>query len=171
MTQTHPPLLSFLAQNVQMKKFLLLLTLSSLLPALKPHAAQSSSMLLETREQFLAQENRPSPNGGCQNHRGVWTENCFEGVEWEQVPNSKTFVGGYDEGYAWIGTNTISRSGDAINFDFSSTGGYVRYSANCNTRVYATILASDSFIDPNAYSPVNEYIGQALDFACSISRE
>jgi hypothetical protein len=135
-----------------------------------PQAAWSNSRISETRKQLLAQIDRPSPNGGCWNHRGVWIENCFQGVQWEQVPNSRTFVGGYDEGYSWVGINTISRNGGAINFDFIGQSMYTRFSANCNTRVYAIILASDSFVDPNAYSPVNEYVGQALDFACSISQ-
>jgi hypothetical protein len=153
-----------------MKTILVLLTLSSLMSSLMPQAAWSNSRISETRKQLLAQIDRPSPNGGCWNHRGVWIENCFQGVQWEQVPNSRTFVGGYDKGYSWVGINTISRNGGAINFDLIGQSMYTRFSANCNTRVYAIILASDSFVDPNAYSPVNEYVGQALDFACSISQ-
>jgi len=152
-----------------MNNILSLLILSSLFLGLTPRSVWSNPKFPEARRQLLAQVDSPSPDGGCQNHRGVWVENCFQGVQWEEVPNSRTFVGGYNEGYSWIGTNTISRNGDAVNFDFFGTGGYIRYSANCNTRVYATVLASDSLVDPNAYSPVNEYIGQALDFACSVS--
>ncbi len=154
-----------------MNNILSLLILSSIFLGLTPRSAWSNPKFPEVGKQFFAQIERPSPDGVCQNHHGVWVDNCFQGVQWEQVPDSRTFVGGYDEGYSWVGINTISRNGDAINFDFISQSTYARFSANCNTRVYTTILASDSFVDPNAYSPVNEYVGQALDFACSNSRE
>jgi hypothetical protein len=153
-----------------MKTILSLLILSSLLPGLTPQAAWSNPRFPEASKQLLlAQTQRPSPNGSCLNYRSTFIENCYQRVQWEKIPNSGVFLGGYDEGHAWVGLNTISRNGDAINFDFTGQGAYIRYSANCRTRVAAIVLASDSYVDPNNYSPVNEYIGQASDFACSAS--
>ncbi len=151
------------------KKALSLFISSSLLWGISFQVTRANLQPPGVEATLVAQINRPSLNGRCRDHNSVWIENCYKGVQWEKTSNSRHFMGGYDEGYTWVGTNTISRNGNAINFDFRSSAGYIRYSANCKTRVYAIILASDAFVNPNAYRPVNDYIGQALDYACSIS--
>jgi hypothetical protein len=105
----------------------------------------------------------PRNNVGCTTENG-WVDNCWQNVKWQKIPNSYSdFRGGYD----YIGINTIVRNGNAINFDFSGDGVYVRYAGNCRTNVLAITRATDSALDPN-YSPVgNELRRRALRFACS----
>ncbi len=152
------------------KKALSLFISSSLFWNISSQATWANPQSSEGEEILVAQINRPSPNGICKDHNFVWIENCYEGVQWEKLPNSRHFMGGYDEGYKWVGTNTISRNGDAINFDFRSSAGYRRFSANCKTRVAALILETDYIADPYTYRPVGSFgIDQALDYVCSIS--
>jgi len=119
--------------------------------------------------QYLAQISAPRSAGGCKRGMGLpWIDECYRDVRWTAVPNSRTFVGGYDEGFTWIGTNTISRKGDKINFDIFTLGTYSRLSANCRSRVYSITAASDSLVEPNKYKSVNEHLGRALSYACNI---
>ena len=156
--------------KMKIKTILSLLILSGLLPGLIPQAVWSNPRFPEASKQLpIAQIQRPSPNGSCLNYRSTFVEDCYQGVQWKKIPNSGAFLDSYNEGHVWVGLNTISRNVDAINFDFAGQGVYIRYSANCRTRVAAIVLASDSYVDPNDYSSVNEYVGQALDFACSVS--
>lgn len=129
----------------------------------------------ETMEQSqpipIAQLSPPSPSGGCRReHGGPWVEQCYQGVRWIAVPNSRTFMGGYDEGYQWIGANTITRRGDGINYDWTGQGVYIRYNGNCRTRVYAIVAASDAMVAPSNFQLVNDYIRRGLTYACSISK-
>ena len=110
-----------------MKTILSLLILSGLLPGLIPQAAWSNPRLPEASKQiFLTQTQSPSPNGSCLNYRSTIVEDCYQGVRWEKVQNSRAFLGTYDECHAWIGLNTISRNGDVINFDFAGQGACIR---------------------------------------------
>lgn len=106
----------------------------------------------------------PPASGKCKTGNG-WVDNCWQGVNWQPIPNSYSdFTGGYD----YVGANTIARSGDSINFDFYSDGMYVRYGGNCRTNVLAITRATDSLVAPNRYSPAgNETRSRALRFACS----
>lgn len=118
----------------------------------------------------IAQLSSPSPSGGCRRERGgPWVERCYQGVKWKSVPGSRTILGGYDEGYTWLGSNTIVRDGSTITFDSFALGGFVRYRADCRSRVYSIVAASDAFVDPINFRPVNDFIGRTLSYACSIS--
>jgi len=128
----------------------------------------------ESKEQSqpipIAQLSPPSPSGGCRRERdGPWVERCYQGIKWRPVPGSRTIVGGYDEGYTWLGRNTIIRNGSAITFDSFAQGGFLRYRANCRSRVYSIVAASDAMVDPSNFQPVNDYVGRTLSYACSIS--
>jgi hypothetical protein len=119
----------------------------------------------------IAQLSPPSPSGGCRRERsGPWVERCYQGVKWKSVPGSRTIVGGYDEGYTWLGSNSIIRNGNAIIFDIIAQGGFVRYHANCRSRMFAIVAASDAMVDPSNFQPVNDYIGRSLAYACFISK-
>jgi hypothetical protein len=157
--------------DIKMKTLLLLLTLSSLLPVLTPQAAWANPRAPKAGEQFLAQIEPPSPSGSCLNQSSAMIQDCYEEVQWENLGSPARNV--YHLGdyiYQWVGINTISRNGDAINFDhYDDFAGYVRLSANCRTRVYSTVLASNHGVDPDNYHPVGDFWGRALDFACSVS--
>lgn len=117
--------------------------------------------------QFSAQSKQkdtPPTRGECKTKDG-WVRNCWQDVKWQQIPNSYSdFTGGYD----YVGINTISRVGDAINFDFYSDGAYIRYAGNCRANVLAITKASDTLVAPDKYSPAsNELRRRALSFACS----
>jgi hypothetical protein len=106
----------------------------------------------------------PPTSGSCKTPQGT-IQNCWQGVVWEAIPNSYSDFAG---GYAYVGTNTIVKRGNVINFDFYGDGTYVRYSGNCRAGVLAITKASDNvFVDPNSYFPANDYQRRGLNFACS----
>ncbi len=154
-----------------MRKISSLLILSILLLCLKPQDSWANPKISEIEEQVFAQIEPPSPSGSCLNHSSVLIQDCYEEVQWKNLGSparSVYHLGDYI--YQWVGINTISRNVDAINFDhYDDFAGYVRLSANCTTRVYATVLASNYGVEPNSYNPVGDFWGRALDFACSIS--
>lgn len=120
--------------------------------------------------QYLAQISAPPSAGGCKRGKGAqWTDECYRDVKWIAVPNSRTFVGGYDEGFTWIGSNTINRKGDKIDFDIFTLNTYSRLSANCRLRLYSITAASDSLVDPSKYQSVNDHLGRALSYACKLN--
>lgn len=144
---------------------LLLLSVGSSIGLVKAESMEQSQPIT------IAQLSTPSPSGGCRRERGgPWVERCYQGVNWKPVPGSRKNVGGYDEGYTYIGSNTIIRNGNAITFDSFAQGGFLRYSANCRSRMYAIVAASDAMVDPSNFQPVNDYIGRSLGYACSISK-
>ena len=121
--------------------------------------------------QYLAQISTPRSAGGCR--RGMdlpRIEECYRDVRWVAIPNSRTFVGGYDEGYAWIGSNTINRKGETINVDVHWQGIYMRLSANCKSMSYAIIAGRDTYVDPSKYYQANGNVYQHLSYACKLSK-
>jgi len=140
--------------------------------AILPFGLQSVKSMEKSRPTTIAQLRPPPPSGGCRKESmdSPRMEQCYQGVRWIAVPNSRTFVGGYDEGYQWIGANTITRRGDVINYDWTGQGVYIRYNANCRSRMLAIVAASDAMVDPSNFQPVNDYIGRSLAYACSISK-
>ena len=139
--------------------------------AIFPFGLQSAKSMEKPRPITIAQLSPPSPSGGCRKERGgPWVERCYQGVKWKSVPGSRAIVGGYDEGYIWLGSNSIIRNGNAIIFDVIAQGGFVRYHANCRSRMFAIVAASDAMVDPSNFQPVNDYIGRSLAYACSISK-
>ncbi|WP_157096810.1 hypothetical protein [Picosynechococcus sp. PCC 8807] len=151
-----------------MNKILSLITLSILFLGLKPEAVFATLKLPVTGEKLLFQVEPPPSKGSCNYPRVL--PNCHENVQWKNLGSPARNVYHFgDYIYQWVGINTISRNGDAINFDHHDGGfaGYSRISANCKTRVYAIILASH--YGSSSYDPVGDFWGRALDFACSIS--
>lgn len=148
--------------SLKFKKSLLLLILASILAPITTKITLSQG------------DPPPSPNGVC--HIGnIWgnlVENCFRGVQWQRlqgVQDAENDI--YSDVY--VGTNTISRTGDAISFDYSSYT-YIRFTGNCRTKIVSVIKASDINFDSNRYISVNDDSSwnpwrEGLDFACSIS--
>jgi hypothetical protein len=115
----------------------------------------------------------PSPSGAClmpeqNSFEERWNEDCYQDVQWERIPGSRTMIGGYDEGFAYIGINTIARNRESINFDFIASSGYIRFSGNCQTHVYAIIRATDTQPDLYNYMQANGVIKSAFSMACSL---
>ncbi|AMA07987.1 hypothetical protein [Picosynechococcus sp. PCC 73109] len=152
-----------------MNKILSLMTLSILFLGLKPEAILATLKLSMTGEKLLSQVEPPPPKGSCNYPRVL--PNCHENVQWKNLGSPARNVYHFgDSIYQWVGINTISRNGDAINFDhYDDFAQYSRLSANCKTRVYTIILTSEYGVEPDSYYPVGDFWGRALDFACSIS--
>ena len=121
--------------------------------------------------QYLAQISAPPSAGGCKRGKGAqWIDECYRDVKWIAVPNSRTFVGGYDEGFTWIGSNTINRKGEVIGLDVVYQGIYMRLNANCKSKLYAIVAGSDTYVDPNKYYQANDNVSQTLGYACKLSK-
>ncbi|MEQ9621310.1 GerMN domain-containing protein [Coleofasciculus chthonoplastes] len=107
--------------------------------------------------------------------------NSIEGVVWRPVPGTTASSGGElgrVNPQPWeVGINTISRNGDAINFDVNANGKYVRYSGNCQRELLSRIKVGDvengqvtDTISVNEnYFKANRFQEPVLDYACSPS--
>lgn len=107
--------------------------------------------------------------------------NSIEGVVWRPVPGTKASSGGElgrVNPQPWeVGINTISRNGDAINFDVNANGKYVRYSGNCQRELLSRIKVGDvengqvtdtMSVDEN-YFKANRFQEPVLNYACTHS--
>ena len=67
-------------------------------------------------------------------------------IEWIEVPGTLTRDPDFGEYAVVIGSNTIVRDGDAINFDYlhGADAAYARVAGNCRTG-WKTILASGTY--------------------------
>jgi hypothetical protein len=163
-TKSKPPQLTQTTRRLYpFYRGLLLVTSLGTLSIVASEAAFSQS------QQFTKQA--PPSSGECSVEGFIWVDDCYQNVNWARVPNSRTVVGGYDEGYAYIGTNTINRNGDVINFDFASSNGYIRFAGNCQRQVVAITRATDTLVDPTNFQAVEatSNIGKALNMACTLS--
>ncbi len=107
--------------------------------------------------------------------------NSIEGVVWRPVPGTTAESGGelgQVNPQPWqVGINTISRNGNAINFDVNANGKYVRYSGNCQRELLSRIKIGDVqngqvtdtiSVDEN-YFNADRFQEPVLDYACSHS--
>jgi hypothetical protein len=107
--------------------------------------------------------------------------NSIEGVVWRPVPGTTAESGGelgMTNTQPWeVGLNTISRNGDAINFDVNANGKYVRYSGNCQRELLSRIKIGDvengqvsDIISVNEnYFKADRFQEPVLDYACTHS--
>lgn len=107
--------------------------------------------------------------------------NSIEGVVWRPVPGTKASSGGElgrVNPQPWeVGINTISRNGDAINFDVNANGKYVRYSGNCQRELLSRIKVgdvengqvTDTMPVNENYFKANRFQEPVLDYACTHS--
>lgn len=107
----------------------------------------------------VAQNPEAPPTQGQCFDEDNYIENCWQNVEWLAVS---------EESDSYIGANTISRQGNAINFDLYFDDMYARYSGNCESQIVAVTRATDVRPDPDNFFSVNALIGPALNLACSI---
>jgi hypothetical protein len=109
--------------------------------------------------------------------------NSIEGVVWRPVPGTTAESGGelgQVDTQPWeVGINTISRNGNAINFDVNANGKYVRYSGNCQRELLSRIKIGDVqngqvtdtiSVDEN-YFKADRFQEPLLDYACSAARQ
>ena len=101
-------------------------------------------------------------------------------IEWIEVPGSRTRDPDFGEYAVAIGSNTIVRDGDAINFDYlhGADAAYARVAGNCRTG-WKTILASGTYAGngelviysmvPTDFSPSASSgpAALAINFACN----
>jgi len=99
-------------------------------------------------------------------------------ANWQPVPGTSVTNGTPPDSELWlVRVDTITRSGDAINFDVQANREYVRYSANCRTRMISRILQaaidrSSEFVPERVqeeFFPADNSVqrGLVLDFACA----
>lgn len=75
-------------------------------------------------------------------------EEMHRNLSWQVVPGTDLPSRMEPNPRPWrIGSNTITRNGDVINFDVDADGEYVRYLANCRTRMMTRILTG--YLDEN----------------------
>lgn len=91
-------------------------------------------------------------------------------MQWLNVHGSRTFISDSDDGYAWLGANTIIRKRDSIMFESTVPGTYARYRGTCRKRIVDVLFASDSLVSPRRFSSANGFIGRVLDDGCGVSR-
>jgi len=107
--------------------------------------------------------------------------NSIDGVVWRPVPETKASSGGelgQVDTQPWeVGINTISRNGNAINFDVNANGKYVRYSGNCQRELLSRIKigdvengqVTDTMSVNENYFKANRFQEPVLDYACTHS--
>lgn len=99
-------------------------------------------------------------------------------IQWEVIPGTHTVDPEFGEYSASIGTNTITSTGNAINFDYveGAENTYARFLGNCRTG-WVVMIAS-GYYDNHASLVINDRTRrtvdssittwrQALRFACS----
>lgn len=107
----------------------------------------------------------------------VMASSAISSVVWKPVPGTKiTDESGRNNDFWYVGTNTINKRGNLINFDVKTNSRqYVRYSANCRSRMMSR-LAEGSVKNgqivviekyQEAYFPANAIQRKVLTFACS----
>jgi len=98
----------------------------------------------------------------------VTVENCYRNVTWRMIPGSQQYSDATGTTTTYIGTNTIVRNGNLINFDIFIEGdvGYMRYEGNCRSSIIRVVRAAD--VLPSAtYSPTDDFNRSRLNYACS----
>ena len=102
-------------------------------------------------------------------------------IEWREIPGTQLSDEVFGDTSSFIGTNTITRNGDAINFDLlnSADDNYARISGNCRTGW--KVMAAGGFYGsdgPEIYyeGPVElnqgllaDHATRGLELACSLS--
>ena len=105
-------------------------------------------------------------------------------IEWILVPGTRESDTTYGSYEVLIGSNTISRDGSAINFDYLHTAdfAYARVAGNCTTG-WKTMIASGYYTENGDIAIRNERpmdfnpsasagpAAMALDFACTQSTQ
>lgn len=98
-------------------------------------------------------------------------------VVWKPVPGTRTTDEiSRNRDFWYVGTNSINRRGNSINFDVKTNSSqYVRYSANCRTRMMSRlsegrvkngkIIVVERYQE--AYFSANQIQRKVLDYACS----
>lgn len=148
--------------------------------------ARIQSAVKSTLQQFSTVDSvlLLTQNGSC--WPGLSGQNtCFDdlnldGVIWQPIKATRSNPSGLinNTSEPWeVGLNTITRSGNAINFDVNANSKYVRYSANCQRDVLARIRIgdvqngniTDSVTVNERYTPANRFQQEVLDYACNHS--
>lgn len=148
--------------------------------------ARIQSAVRETLKQFSTVDSvlLLTQNGDC--WPGLSGQNaCFDdlnvdGVIWQPIEGTRSNPSGIINNTTgpWeVGLNTITRNGNAINFDVNANSKYVRYSGNCQRDVLARIRIGDiengnitDSVEVNErYTPTNRFQQEVLDYACNHS--
>jgi hypothetical protein len=104
-----------------------------------------------------------------------------EEIDWQQVPGTLERFDGFGTQVLLIGTNTIARNGDAINFDLLEDMhfSYLRIAGNCRTGWMNSIASGyynetgEVIIERRIQEPLqvqHDKINLSLQFACDLSK-
>lgn len=97
-------------------------------------------------------------------------------IVWKPVPGTKIpSLMEPNPGYWYVGTNTITKEGNSINFDVNADGEYVRYSASCESGMMKRILIGQFNNNQvvavrrwqENFSTSNEFQKLVLDYSCT----